>query len=408
MKKIMILAGGNDQAALIKEIRRKFDEVQVILIDFVKDVVASKYADMHIVESTMDLPKVKQIAQDEQIDYIMTACGDQPLLTMATVSSELGLPCYLGKEQVLTLTNKMYMKELMLKNDIPTSPFKTFNSSDKISTEGLTYPLVVKPVDSNGSKGVRKVMNEKELLEFAPQAFKFSLSDTIIVEEFNEGVEISSDYYIVGDKVTNLMHSQLNKWSPDSNTAVIYQSLIPPTISPAASSKLDEIALKIANGYGVNNSPLLMQTIVNGDDVKVLEFSARIGGGAKYQTIENVTGFNVIRANLDSMLGERPQVCLKPTGKFYSRCHLYLTGGCFSSIEGVDELLNNGTIDEFILTKSFGTNVNPPKSSSDRVASLLFKADSQEELYDNIKKSIDSIKVLNNNGEDILCRDMYQ
>ena len=151
-----------------------------------------------------------------------------------------------------------------------------------------------------------------------------------------------------------------------------------------------------------------MQTIVNGDDVKVLEFSARIGGGAKYQTIENVTGFNVLRANLDSMLGEKPQVCLKPTGKYYSRCHLYVTGGCFSSIEGVDELLKNGTLDEFILTKSFGTIVNPPKSSSDRVASLLFKADSQEELYDNIKKSIDSIKVLNNNGEDILCRDMYQ
>lgn len=407
MKKIMILAGGNDQAALIQEIRRKFDEVQVILIDFAKNVVASKYADKHIVESTMDLPKVKQIAQQEKVDYIMTACGDQPLLTMAIVSNELGLPCYMSKEQVLTLTNKMYMKDLMIKNDIPTSLHKTFRSSDLLNIEGLTYPLVVKPVDSNGSKGVRKVTNEEELNEYAQQAFKYSLSDTIIVEEFNEGVEISSDYYIVGDTVTNLMHSQLNKWSPDSNTAVIFQSVIPPNLSPLVRKKLDEIAIKIAKGYNISNSPLLMQTIVNGEDVKVLEFSARIGGGAKYQTIEKVTGFNVLKANLESMLGEQPNVSLKPIKKYYSRCHLYLTGGVFEALEGIERLKEEGIIEECIITKPFGVVVNPPKSSSDRVASILLVADSRDELKNKIKYAIKNIKVLNDNGEDILCREMY-
>ena len=407
MKKIMILAGGNDQAALIQEIRKKFDDVQIILIDFAKNVVASKYADKHIVESTMDLPKVKEIAQEEKVDYIMTACGDQPLLTMATVSSELGLPCYIGKEQVLTLTNKMYMKDLMMKNDIPTSLYKTFKSSELITTDGLSYPLVVKPVDSNGSKGVRKVTSEDELKDFAKQAFKFSLSDTIIVEEFNEGVEISSDYYIVGDTVTNLMNSQLNKWSPDSNTAVIYQSVIPPAISNTAKRKLDEIAKKIAKGYGVTNSPLLMQTIVNGDSVKVLEFSARIGGGAKYQTIEKVTGFNVLKANLESMLGERPDVSFVPSKKYYSRCHIYLIGGTFETIEGLESLKEEGIIEEFIITKPFGVLVNPPKSSSDRVASILLVADSRDELDNKIKYAIKTIKVLNNRGEDILSREMY-
>lgn len=407
MKKIMILAGGNDQAALIQEIRKKFDDVQVILIDFAKNVVASKYADKHIVESTMDLPKVKEIAQAEKVDYIMTACGDQPLLTMATVSSELGLPCYIGKEQVLTLTNKMYMKDLMVKNNIPTSLYKTFKSSDPINSEGLSFPLVVKPVDSNGSKGVRKVTNEEELKAFAAQAFKFSLSDTVIVEEFNEGIEISSDYYIVGDTVTNLMHSQLNKWSPDSNTAVIFQSVIPPAMSPVAKKMLDEIATKIAKGYGITNSPLLMQTIVNGDNVKVLEFSARIGGGAKYQTIERVTGFNVLKANLESMLGERPDVSFEPSKKYYSRCHLYLTGGAFEAIEGVKSLKDNGIIEECIITKPFGAVVNSPKSSSDRVASILLEADSRDELEDKIKNSIKTIKVLDDKGKDILCREMY-
>lgn len=405
--KIMILAGGNDQAALIQELRAKFRDVEVILIDFAPNVVAAKYADKHIVESTMDLHKVKEIAIAEKVDYIMTACGDQPLLTMAVVSEELGLPCYLSKKQVLNLTNKMYMKKLMMENDIPTSKFKIFTSKDELDTTGLTYPLVVKPVDSNGSKGVRKVLNDAELHEFAKDAFRFTLTDTVIVEEFNEGFEISADFYVIDGKAQKVMWCQLNKFQVNDSTQVIYQSVIPPVLSEKASATLNEIANKIAKAYEVNNSPLLIQAIINGDDVRVIEFSARLGGGAKYKTIQNVTGFNVLRANLDSMLGEVPEVKIHNTGKCYSRCHIYLTGGKFVAIEGIEELVNNGTIKEYVLTRPFGVNVNSPVSSSDRVASVFIEANNQIDLDNKVKMAISTLKVLDENGNDILKRDMY-
>lgn len=405
--KIMVLAGGNDQAALIREFREKFDQVEIILIDMAKDVVAAKYADRHIVESTMDIPKVKEIAIKEKVDYIMTACGDQPLLTMAVVSEELGLPCYLSKRQVLNLTNKMYMKRLMVENNIPTSRFKTFTSKDKLDTEGLTFPLVVKPVDSNGSKGVRKVNDMNELELYSKDAFRFTLSDTIIVEEFNEGIEISADFYVVNGKAEKVMWCQLNKYKVNDSTQVIYQSIIPPILTTEATRKLSEIANKIAKAYEVDNSPLLIQAMINGDDVKVIEFSARLGGGAKYKTIQNVTGFNVLRANLESMLGEIPKVSISDDGRCYSRCHLYVEGGVFKSIEGIDELLKNGVIDEYVLTKPLGVEVGTPRSSSDRVASVFISATSKEELKMKIKNSIEQIKITNEKGEDILFRGMY-
>ena len=407
MKKIMVLAGGNDQAALIQELRAKFKDVEVILIDFSPNVVASKYADKHIVESTMDLHKVKEIAITEKVDYIMTACGDQPLLTMAAVSEELGLPCYLSKKQVMNLTNKMYMKKLMLENDIPTSKFKTFTSKDELDTTGLTYPLVVKPVDSNGSKGVRKVMNDAELHEFAKDAFRFTLTDTVIVEEFNEGIEISADFYVIDGKAHKVMWCQLNKFQVNDSTQIIYQSVIPPVLSEKSSAALNEIANKIAKAYEVNNSPLLIQAIINNDDVRVIEFSARLGGGAKYKTIQNVTGFNILKANLESMLGELPDLNIYDSGMYYSRCHIYLTGGKFMAIEGLDELLKNGTIKEYVLTRPFGVAVNTPASSSDRVASVFIEANDQMDLDRKVEIAISTLKVLDENGNDILKRDMY-
>lgn len=405
--KIMILAGGNDQAALIQELRTKFKDVEIILIDFAPNVVAAKYADKHIVESTMDLDKVKEIAIAEKVDYIMTACGDQPLLTMAVVSEELGLPCYLSKKQVLNLTNKMYMKKLMMENNIPTSKFKTFTSKDELDTTGLNYPLVVKPVDSNGSKGVRKVLNDAELQKYAKDAFRFTLSDTVIVEEFNEGFEISADFYIIDGKAQKVMWCQLNKFQVNDSTQVIYQSVIPPVLSEKASASLNEIANKIAKAYEVDNSPLLIQAMINGDDVRVIEFSARLGGGAKYKTIQNVTGFNVLKANLESMLGEVPEVKIHDTGKCYSRCHIYLTGGKFVAIEGLDELVKDGIIKEYVLTRPFGVNVNSPSSSSDRVASVFIEANNQIDLNNKVKMAISTLKVLDENGNDILKRDMY-
>lgn len=406
--KIIVLAGGNDQAALIQELRHKFTDVEVLLIDFAPNVVASKYADRHIVESTMDLPKVKEIAVREKADYIITACGDQPLLTMAVVSEELGLPCYLSKKQVLNLTNKMYMKRMMVENAIPTSKFKTFTSKDVIDTTGLTYPLVVKPVDSNGSKGVRKVCNREELEKYLPDAFRFTLTDTVIVEEFCEGVEISADFYICDGNAKKVMWCQLNKYKVDDSTQVIYQSVIPPALSEMATKTLMEVANKIARGYEVDNSPLLVQAMVNGDDVKIIEFSARLGGGAKYKTIQNVTGFNVLRANLESMLGEKPEVVINDDGRCYSRCHIYVNGGVFKAIEGLDQLQQSGVIDEFVLTKPFGVAVGPPKSSSDRVASVFISANSKDELEQKIRVAMDTLKVLDENGVDMLFRGMYK
>ena len=406
--KIIVLAGGNDQAALIQELRHKLKDVEVLLIDFAPNVVAAKYADRHIVESTMDLAKVKEIAKEEKVDFIITACGDQPLLTMAVVSEELGLPCYLSKKQVLNLTNKMYMKRLMVENDIPTSHFKTFTSKDVIDTTGLNYPLIVKPVDSNGSKGVRKCKDRAELDKYLPEAFRFTLSDTVIVEEFCEGVEISADFYICDGKAKKVMWCQLNKYKVDDSTQVIYQSIIPPTLSEKASETLMQVANKIAKGYEVDNSPLLVQAMVNGDDVKVIEFSARLGGGAKYKTIRNVTGFNVLRANLESMLGEKPDVKINDDGRCYSRCHIYTNGGVFTAIEGLEDLQQQGTIDEYVLTKPFGVTTGSPKSSSDRVASVFISASSSEELRKKVNEAISQLQVVDDKGEDILFREMYK
>lgn len=406
--KIMVLAGGNDQAELIRRLRGRIPGVEIILIDYNKDVIAAKYADRHIVESTMDLPKVKEIAQREKVDYIMTACGDQPVLTMAVVSDELGLPCYLSKKQAVDITNKKFMKKIMWDNDIPTARFKTFELGETIDETGLRYPLIVKPVDNNGSKGVRRVENHGELIHYAELAYKFSLTKTIVVEEFIEGDEISCDYFVKNGVAHYAMICKSNKFFVDDGTQVIYQSIIPPDVSDVVRTKIDEIAQKIAKAYGLVNSPLHIQTLVKGDDVDVIEFSARLGGGAKYKTIQNVTGFNILNANIDVMFGQVPEISFNRSSKRFTRCFLYLTGGIFASATGFEENVKDGTIDEYVMIRPFGVYAQSPRASNDRVASILVSDIDQFRLKEKVKKALLSIHIYNEKGEDILKRDMYR
>lgn len=407
IKKAIVLAGGNDQIALMEQLRKKFDGIYIYLVDFAENPVAKTYADEHLRISTMDQDAVLKAATDYNVDLIIITCGDQPLPIMAYVAEQLNLPCYLSFEQTMNLTNKMRMKEIMVNNGIPTANYIVCHSMENINCKSLKYPLIVKPADCNGSKGVRKVEDEQELFRYLEQALELSRSHTAIVEEFKDGIEVSIDAYICNGKAFILLMSQLNKFYVDASTQVIYQSIGPAEMSEKAKHTIQEIADRISIAFDLQNSPLLIQVIVKGDDVNVIEFSARIGGGAKYQTIEKVTGFDILSANIDAFWGKGSEVTIKQKQLYYSRCHLYTKGGIFNRITGIDELLEQGIVDSITYTRSKGSKVEYPRGSSDRVASLFILADNLETLNSKIHKSMEYIKIYDEEGNDIAFREMY-
>ena len=192
--KILVLAGGADQIALIQELKKRGH--QIILVDYFENPPAKKFADCHIVASTLDLVSVEQIAKEEGVDLVCTACTDQALLTVACVSEKLGLPCYIRYKTGLNVTNKSYMKKVLMANNIPTSKYTILSTDDESQIDGFIFPLVVKPVDCNSSKGVKRIENNEEFHKYTLEAINFSRTKTAIVEEFVEGREISADFYI--------------------------------------------------------------------------------------------------------------------------------------------------------------------------------------------------------------------
>ena len=101
--KALVLAGGFPQIALIEELKKR--NITVLLADYYPNPVAKPYADEFYQVSTLDIAAITELARTEKVDFLITACTDQALLTVAKVSEELGLPCYIDYKSAFYVTN---------------------------------------------------------------------------------------------------------------------------------------------------------------------------------------------------------------------------------------------------------------------------------------------------------------
>lgn len=396
--KILVLAGGSDQVALISELRDRGH--YVILVDYFENPPAKIYADKHIIASTLDVEKVKEIAIEEKVDLITTACTDQALLTVANVSEQLGLPCYLSYKTGLNVTNKAYMKKVLVENGIPTSKFVILDSLDLQLIKGFDFPVVVKPVDCNSSKGVKRIDAFDELSEYLEQAIEFSRTKTAIVEEFKVGNEISVDYYVEG-KCAKLLCATSSLKIKNKNSFTILCSDYP-AINAEQEERLKVIGNQVAKAFDLKNCPLFIQMIVDGNDINVIEFSARMGGGSKYNLIRTLSGVNIMSKYVDLVLGDTPTVNPSKQVNYCKMVYLYCFPGIFDHIEGLAELKEDGIVDAYFEYKTVGMRITQAETSGDRPAGYLITADTADELAEKLQYADSHIRVLSDEGVDIM------
>ena len=403
--KILVLAGGFDQIALIKILQSQGHEV--ILADYYDNPPAKKYVDKHFQISTLDETKIYNLAIVEKVDLITTACTDQALLTVAKVSEKMGLPCYIGTETAQKVTNKAYMKKNLFELGIPTAQFIVLDELDNIGVilENMEFPLVVKPCDCNSSKGVVKVTNQLDLKKAIKNAFFYSRTKKAIVETFIKGEEISIDAWKDKEGVKILSISKTEKIKTTMGNFTIYRSVYPVDISDPMKIKIQTIAEKICGGFLIENSPVLIQAIIDDADINVIEFSIRMGGGSKYKLTEYISGVDIMNVYVNRILGDTTQVVLPNwSDKVVEIDYIYANNGIFSRLIGFEEALACGDISEMFQYKQAGSLIERRGTSSDRVVGFLIQADCGQALEEKRYRVLDQVDILDSEGNSMMYK----
>jgi len=406
-KKIAVVLGGTSpHIELIKKLKQR--DYYCILIDYYDNPPAKEVSDEHIKESTLDEIRVLEIAKSRGVDLVISTCIDQANVTACFVAEKLGLPAPYSYEKALFVTNKVEMKQRMLKGDVPTSKFVSLKNNDVFNDDGFEYPLIVKPSDSNSSKGVKKVDNFNELSIAVTNAFEFSRKKEVVVEEYKSGIEIGIDCFVKDDEVVVLMTKERRKIKEVASDAQqICGCVWPAEIDQENKTKIKEIATKIAKAFGLNNTPLMIQAILNGNEINVIEFAARIGGGESFRIIELQTGFDFVGAAIDSFLGIKVNTDFIEPKWIYADNFIYAKSGIFNKITGFQSLKDDETIAYSDTYKKTNTNIGSDLTSNNRVGVFVVKSKTREELFEKIQTSLKLIDVLDVQGKSILRTDIY-
>ena len=404
MKKAIVLGGTEDHIKLLEILKKK--SFYTILIDYYENPPAKKYAKEHICESTLDKEKILGIAKSVQPEMVVSTCIDQALLTMAYVCEKLNLPCHISYQTALELTNKTYMKEIFFKNDIPSSNYIVLEKGMFLNEVLLKFPVVVKPADSNSSKGITRVNNEDILESAVNNAYTFSRTQKILIEEFVDGDEFSVDVAVKNFEPVVVLITKNIKLRQNKNTFTIVQSLFPATKDDLIVEKIKKISKKIASAFKIKNGPLLIQMIVKDADISVIEFSSRIGGGSKHHFIQSMTGFDLMDWFVNLLNGDVSDANCTPQYKYGSVNYIYAKNGMINGFAGFEDLKHDGIIENYFLYKNIGMKIENHICSADRPAGYIVLDNNLDDFYRKCRESDNLIRIIDDSGNDIMFHNM--
>lgn len=379
-----------------------------ILLDYTPNPPAKEFADEHLPVSTLDPDAVLDVARRRNACLVISTNVDQANVTCCYVAEKLGLFSPYSYETALNVTDKQRMKKIMLDNNIPTSKYIQVGSLEEAKAIDLRFPLMVKPADSNSANGVKRVSSQEELERYLPDSLRFSRNGKAIIEEFVTGKEISAYGVIVNDEAKLIMHQErVSVYDGEDKVIKCYASLAPSRITETAADKAEQILTMIAKAFHLDNTPLFFQGIVNGEDISVIEFAPRVGGGISFQTIKDATGYDIIVAALDSYLNIPISVdSWHPMNGKYAVNQIYGTNGVYNNTTGVEALVENGTVNVLSFYKHKGDIIDSSRASSSRIGVMVVSDKTEAGLRHKISKAFSQLDSFDINGKSIIRRDL--
>jgi biotin carboxylase len=302
-----MLGGGPGQIKTVRRIRELGH--QVLVSDYYPDAPAKKYANYSTNVSTFDREGILAVSREYKIDGILTAGTDQPVLTAAETAAAMGLPSFITPETALAVTNKRVMKPLMEKAGIPANSFILIAPDDEhigslIDRVGLSYPLVIKPVDSQGQRGVVRVDSEQNLVQAAQYAARFTRDSVILAEEYYPSDEITVSGWVCSGTVK--LFSITDRITLDNlpHIGVCHAHRYPSCYHVTYREEIAAVTQAIADGFSINSGPIYIQMLIGLQGIRVNEVACRIGGAYEDEAIPRLTGISITDLLIAGTMGD--------------------------------------------------------------------------------------------------------
>lgn len=304
-KKLLLLGAMLSHVPVIK--RAKERGLYVMTCDYIPENVGHSIADEPHYDSTTDMNAVCSLARNTHADGIMTFNSDPAAATAAYVAEALKLPSS-GYDAVRIMSEKDRFRSFLRENGFNVPHFKSFSSQEELMSgiELIEYPVMVKPVDSSGSKGVVRVNSREELLLSFSESLTFSRCKRIIVEEYIEpkGAQIHGNAF-VRDGIIEFIYLGDHHFDPEINNLLPMSTTWPSIRDDKEMKSVEDEVRRFITAVGYKQGGIDIEARISAKDgaIYLIEVGPRNGGDYVPIVLQYASGFNFIDAWLECAVG---------------------------------------------------------------------------------------------------------
>ena len=379
-KSILIFGVGELQKSIIQ--RAMLMGLFVVGIDPCEEAACKDEVDAFEIVGGQDYEGTLAVAKKYGISAVVTAATDKPLVMMARIAKELGLRFY-SEDTAVWSTDKYQMKQRFIEGGIPCARGRLIRTADE--AKDLDFPLILKPRDNSGSRGVKLCRDLKDFQECLEEALQYSKLDTVLVEEFIEGQEysIESLHYKGKTEIVQITEKRTTPFPYNVELGHIQ----PANISEEHKAEICSIIEKIGNALKFENCASHTELKINKRGIYVIETSPRLGGDYITSKLTPLsTGVNLEDQVLHIVLGE--EVDCTPKYSQYSgiRFFSFDTDSIIKAVPVKENVLEWPHVIDFSFNLSINEHVNQITSSLNRYGHIILQTSDRQTMDESLDK----------------------
>lgn len=405
-KRLLIMGGMQISCEIVR--KAKAMGIYTIVADYypVEKSPAKRIADKAIGVSVTDVDAVVSVIKEEAVDGVIVGFNDMLLPFYADICKKAGLPCYGTKEQFETLIAKDQYKALCRKFGVPTIQEYDINDKD------IKYPVLVKPVDSSGSRGITICHNREELEDAVEKGKKASKTGKVLIERYMDGREVTvfwtfqdGNYYLSGLANRHVKHNQGNDVIP---LPVGYT--FPSVFLPKYRKEVENNCKRMFRHLGIKDGMMFMQCKVEDGTCYVYDLGFRLTGSLEYKILERVCGYNPLEMMISfALTGKMGEESIKDkaipefkTPAFNVSC--LCAPGTIKEITGVEEVKQMEEVEDTVLAHVPGETITEQMRGllAQITVRVLGSVPTKDDLLPTMQRIDNTIHIIGENGEELL------
>ena len=405
-KRLLILGGMRISCEIVR--KAKALGIYTLVADYnkIEDSPGKQIADEAVDLSVIDVEAVVSYVKSHAIDGVFVGFNDMLLPYYAEICQKAGLPCYGTKEQFEILIAKDKYKPLCRQFGVPTIPEYDLND------ENIKFPVLVKPVDSSGSRGITICHNRQELEEAVEIGKNASKTSKVLIERYMDGREVTvfwtfqnGNHYLSALANRHVKHNQGSDVIP---LPVGYT--FPSVFLPKYRAEVEENCKRMFEYIGIKDGMMFMQCKVEDGTCYLYDIGFRPTGSLEYKILHRVCGYDtlemMIRFSLTGKMGAE-DIAPKANPEFKTpafNVSCLCAPGTIKAITGVEDVKAMAEVEDVVIAHTPGETITEKMRGllAQITVRVLGSVSKKEELLPVMQKINDTIHIVGDNGEELL------